>query len=115
VGSDTLHVDLVTGALQEKSARCVSQDRKKSVVHRSEDPLGLFLLSKRETRMDRTDCVIQLAQQFVRIVECAVGKDIDLGGLEDTDSIEMLVQLVNLSNLCPKFFFGNAPGDLQTL
>jgi hypothetical protein len=65
--------------------------------------------------MDRTDGVIQLAQHFVRIIECAVREDIDLGRFEDTNSFEMLIETVDLSNLCPKFIFRNAARDLQTL
>ena len=49
--------------------------------------------------MDGTYGVIQLPQKFVRIVERAVRKDIDFGRFEDANSIEMFIELVDLSNL----------------
>jgi hypothetical protein len=40
------------------------------------------------------------------VVERAVRKDIDFGRFKDTNSIEMLIEVVDLSNLGPKLLFG---------
>jgi hypothetical protein len=78
MSNDAAHIDLLPGAFQKQAPGCMSEDIEVPVVHSVENPFGLLLLSQTKARMDGADRVIQLAQQVLGIVECPVGKDIDL-------------------------------------
>ena len=69
VGDDALEVDLVAGALEEKASGGVAEDVEVAIVHRAEDALGLLLLVHCEARVDGADGVVELAEDFVGVVE----------------------------------------------
>jgi hypothetical protein len=75
---DALDVNLIPGALEKKAASGVTQDGELAIIHRAEDSLGLRCLVKAESGMNRAHCVVQLLQQFIRIVERSIGEYIHL-------------------------------------
>ena len=44
--------------------------------------------------MDRTDGIVKLSQQVVRIIERTVGQNVDLRGLENTNAVQASIELV---------------------
>ena len=101
---DALDVDFVAGTLEQQPPGGVAQYVEIPVVHGAQNALGLLLLSKAETRMNRADGVVEFAQQFVGIVERAVGQDIDFRGFQDADAAQSSVQLVDEADLPPEVF-----------
>ena len=90
--NDAIHVELVAGALEQQPAGGVTQNIKVAVVHGAQNPLGLLIFAKGEARMDGADRVIEFAQQLVRIIERAIGQNIDFGGFQDTEAVQVFIQ-----------------------
>jgi len=53
--------------------------------------------------------VIEFLENHVGIIECPIREDIHLGRLQDTDAGQPGVQLIDVVDLLPQVFNGNAP------
>ena len=65
--------------------------------------------------MHGTNRVIEFLQKLVGIIERPICQNIHLGGLQDTDTGQARVQLIDEADLLPQVFNGNAASDLQAL
>lgn len=72
------------------------QHREVRVIHRHQNPFGLFLLRELEIIVHRADDEIELAEHVVRHVQAAALQDIHLEPLEQRDPVRLIVQLVDL-------------------
>ena len=63
----------------------MTQDIEITDVHGTKDALRSISLPEVESGVDRTDSVVEFGEEIVRIIERAVGKNIDLGGFQDAD------------------------------
>ena len=112
---DAVHIDVVAGPLEQQPAGGVAQDVEIAVVHRAHDALGLLLAVQPEARVDRTNRIVELPQEIVRIIQRPVSEDIHLGRFEDPDALRSFIELVDISDLRPQIFDGDAARDFQAL
>ena len=70
-----------------------------AVVHRAQNALGLGLGVEIEFVMDGAHGEIEALQDLVRQIERAVSQDVDLGGFQDVDAMQFVVEAVDLIEL----------------
>ncbi|SRR5579885_251025 len=112
---DAVHIDLVTGTLQQQATGRVAKDVEKGIAHRPKNSIRLLPLAQAEPRMDRADCVIEFPQDFVRIIERPVLQDIDFARFQYLEVPQTAIQLVNLANLVQQSARRDTACDLQAL
>src|SRR5690242_9346795 len=93
--NDPVDIYFIARPFQKEPSGRMAEDIEIPVVHSSQDAFGLRLPAKPKPRMNRANCVIQLFQEIVGIIERAVGKDVDLARFENTETPRPAIQLVD--------------------
>ncbi len=97
---DRVEVDGVAVASQQEPARGMAEHRDSRVGRRPDQPARHLVARQAENRMDARDHVVETVEQLVGIIERAVGQDVALGPLEESElAAERLVERVDLGPL----------------
>ncbi len=74
------------------------------VVHRADNPSGLVFGGKIELRVNRADHHIQFFKNIVRQVERTVFENVHFTRFQESNALELFIQLVNAPHLLPQPF-----------
>ena len=85
------------------------------VVHRPDDPLRLLLGRQVKLRMNRADDYVQRGKHAVIKIKGSVFQDVALDPLEQPNTAEFLVELIDFLYLASQSFFVQSSGHGQSL
>ena len=96
---NAIHVDFIWFALADQAASRMAENGEMTVPHRAYHAFGLRLARKIKKRVHRSDHHVQLFERRIRQIEAAILENIDLNALEDGETLELGVQLVDFADL----------------
>lgn len=76
---DAFDVDVDPCAAAQQAAGRVHQDGETAMVDCTQHALGLFCGRQVEAQVNRADDQVELRQDGIRVIQAAVGKDVDFG------------------------------------
>src|SRR5581483_6602454 len=82
-GEHRLDIDVVAGAAEQLAPGHVSENRRRRMADRGQNPFGLLLLVQLEPAVDARHDEVEAGEDIVRIVERAVDEDVRLDPVED--------------------------------
>ncbi len=98
---------IAIAAEQEPSSR-MAEDRRVRIAQRTADALSLLMLGKIEVGVDGSNNKVERCQDFVWVVERAIGQNVALDAMQDADAKSALVERLDGGTLLGDAFDAEA-------